>query len=60
MDINCTTQEISNITDDIELKVLITALIEALKHQKSKFDTGEVLKLVKNTVKENMTRKNFR
>ena len=60
MDINRTTQEISNITDDIELKVLITALIEALKHQKSKFDTGEVLKLVKNTVKENMTRKNFR
>ena len=60
MDINCTTQEISNITDDIELKVLITALIEALKHQKSKFDTGEVLKLVKNTVKENMTRKIFR
>ena len=60
MDINCTTQEISNITDDIELKVLITALIEALKHQKSKFDTDEVLKLVKNTVKENMTRKNFR
>ena len=60
MDINCTTEEISNITDDIELKVLIIALIEALKHQKSKFDTGEVLKLVKNTIKENMTRKNFR
>ena len=47
MDINCTTEEIPNITDEIELKVLIIALIEALKHQKSKFDKGEVLKLVK-------------
>ena len=50
MDINCITEEISNIIDDKELKVLIIASIETLKHQKSKCGSDEVFKLMKDTI----------
>ena len=54
MDINCTTEEIPNITDDKEIEVIIIASIETLKRQKSKCDKDEVFKLVKDTIEENL------
>ena len=59
MDINCTTEEISNIIDDKEIEVLIIASIETLKSQESKCGKDEVLKLVKNMIEENITRDIF-
>ena len=59
MDINCTTEEIPNIIDDKEIEVFFIALIETLKRQKSKCSNGKVFKLVKDTIKENITREIF-
>ena len=44
-----------NTIDDKEREVHIITLIETLKHQKSKCSKDEVFKLVKDTIKENIT-----
>ena len=44
-----------NTIDDKEREVHIIALIETLKHQKSKCGKDEVFKLVKDTIKEKIT-----
>ena len=56
---NCTTEEIPNIVDNKEIEVLTAALIEALKHQKSKCGKDEASKLVKDIIQENITREFF-
>ena len=56
---NCTTEEIPNIVDNKEIEVLTVALIEALKHQKSKCCKDEASKLVKDIIQENITREFF-
>ena len=59
MDINSTTDEIPNIIHDKEIEVLIFAWIKTLKRQKTKCGKDEVFKLVKNTIKDNITRDIF-
>ena len=56
MDINCTKGEIPNIIHDKEIEVLIIASIETLKRQKTKCGKDKVLKLVKDTIEENITK----
>ena len=59
MNVNCTIEEILNIIDDKEIEVLIIALNEILKRQKSKYGKDEVSKFVKDTIEENITREIF-
>ena len=60
MDINCTTDETTNIIDHKKIEVLIITSIETLKHQKSKCGKDEVFKLVKRYYwEENITWKIF-
>ena len=59
MDINCTTDETTNIIDHKKIEVLIITSIETLKHQKSKCGKDEVFKSVKRYYWENITWKIF-
>ena len=59
MDINRTTEEAPNIIDDKEIEVVIIASIYTLNRQKGKCGKDDVFKLVKDTVKENITREIF-